>query len=186
MSKMIFLDMDGVLCDFVGAALRVCGREDLVGTSFPTTFDLFSELGISEDDGWSKIDAAGRKFWSELDELPWTDELLALVTGSGLPWYLCTSPSLSPESFAGKLDWIRRKFGPKFSNYIFTSKKHLLADTGRLLIDDSEANVTKFREMGGTTLLFPQPWNSNRSLLAKGIEPMSYAMWEMQKYLELV
>jgi hypothetical protein len=41
-----------------------------------------------------------------------------------------------------------------------TRHKRLLARTDRLLIDDSDANCTQFREKGGWAVLVPRVWNS--------------------------
>ena len=45
---MIFLDMDGVVADFVGAACKVHGKEvEGVGC-----WNFFEKWGISEDEFW--------------------------------------------------------------------------------------------------------------------------------------
>lgn len=54
--------------------------------------------------------------------------------------------------------------------------KHLFAKRGSLLIDDNEAAVRKFREHGGSAILFPQPWNS----LGGVDDPVGYVSGEMK------
>lgn len=40
---------------------------------------------------------------------------------------------------------------------------------GRVLIDDNDTNCAKWREHGGTAILFPQPWNSDHTKVSERI-----------------
>lgn len=161
----ILLDMDGVLVDFSGAACALHGKP---GTEI-LSWDMWNYLGLeTEDDFWGKIDAVGVDFWTGLNKYPWFDQLFALL--SGYPWTIATTPSKDPTSAYGKRVWLGQQFGRDFTNYMLGKQKHLLAKPGVLLIDDSDKNIRLFREAGGKAILFPQPWNHNRSLTGDRIE----------------
>lgn len=149
---MIFLDMDGVLCDFAGG---VCA---LFGKDAPQAGDLAQELhqhlGIAKGLMWSRIAEAGARLWEGLEPLPWADELVALVRSHG-ELVIATAPSLNPASLAGKLTWLQRRFGRNFRDFVVTPQKHLLAAPGRILIDDSPRHVDAFSAFGGLSTLFP-------------------------------
>lgn len=155
---MIFLDMDGVVADFVGAACKVHGKE-VEGVD---CWNFFEKWGISEDEFWEPVNAGGRDFWANLEPFPWFDELVSAVKAADKDFFVLTKPSRQASCLAGKLDWIHRHFGSRFRNYIFAPDKSPLAAPGRLLIDDSDDNVKGFREAGGVAYLFPQPWNASR------------------------
>lgn len=155
----ILLDMDGVIADFVGSAIRLFGREDLLSTWPCGQWCIAKALGISEVDFWGKIDVRGRHFWERLDFYPWAFRLTGMLT-SFAPWTICTSPSHHPESLAGKLAWLHSCFGFPFRNYFMGSAKHLFARPGTVLVDDSDKNVSDFQAAGGKSILFPQPWNA--------------------------
>jgi 5'(3')-deoxyribonucleotidase len=154
----IFLDLDGVCVDFVGAALKLCGApEGFVATKY----DFFTDLFLSEADFWRLIDKAGWRFWSELPEYPWLDEMLKALKKQGRVIFL-TAPSSNPLSSYGKVKWFKTKFGPRFGDFILTNQKDLLAkDDSTILIDDSPSNYQKWGKAGGSAFLFPQPWNES-------------------------
>ena len=169
----IFLDMDGVLTDFIGAALRVHNRDDALLNWPRGERDVPKVLGISRNQYWKKIDALGSDFWANLAPYPWFDELIEMVREIALFTILTTS-SLAPSCLDGKVRWLYEKF-PKvdrrrFREFIIGEQKHLLAQPGRLLIDDAEPNVDAFAAHGGRSILFPQAWNRNHQIA----DPIEY------------
>lgn len=152
----VFLDMDGVCCNFQGAAMTACGFPDLV----PTQWDMTRDMGITEDEFWRRIDAHGEDFWANLSDYPWFCDLY-----HRLYWqcqgrlYFLSTPSRAPFSASGKVRWLQKWLGPHFDAYIFTRHKHLFAGPGRLLVDDNAENCERFEAAGGQAILFPQPWN---------------------------
>ncbi len=164
----IYLDMDGVCCNFGGAAMKACGR------SYDTaieTWDFFKEWGWSIERFWQAIDAQGEDLWANLEPFPWFIPLLKHcedLVGSESIWY-CSTPSQAPWSASGKLKWLRRIHGKDFRRWILIPDKTHLAAPDRLLIDDSGKNCDAFRKAGGHAILFPQPWND-----AKGTPPLAY------------
>lgn len=156
---MIFLDMDEVLCDFVGAALEVHERPDLK-TNWPVgKYRLAEALGMTEAEFWKPIDECGTSFWAELERHVWAEQLVTMCARFD-EVRIVTLPGPSHHSPAGKVLWLQRHFGGCFaSRYVFTGDKHLLAAKSRVLIDDSDANVEAFRAAGGVGILMPHPWN---------------------------
>lgn len=168
----IYLDMDGVLTDFIGGCIKAHKKdtkhEDI------KEFEFYHELwGMSDDDFWQPLQTAS--FWSGLDKEPGCDELVSLVrrlVSDGLysGFEVVTRPSYShPLSINGKLTWLKRLFGNDFSDVTFTENKYNLARNG-VLIDDSERNYTKFKANEGKAILYPQYWNSNRTLMNERLQ----------------
>ena len=159
----VFLDMDGVLCDFARAALRLHGRSDILPRWPPGEWSIPKVLGMSRQEFWSKIDAVGSPFWYELSAYRWMNALLEMIEPQA-PFTILTSPSKDAACATGKIQWLRKHLSPTFDGFMIGSRKHLCAQAGALLIDDSDHNVIQFRNHGGQAILFPQIWNSNHHL----------------------
>lgn len=170
--KPTFVDMDGVLCDFVGAAFRRIGR------SVPleqVQWDIHEQLGLSADDFWELLDGHdASQFWLHIDPYPWFGELLAALEGKR--WCILSTPSQNPGCVKGKVEWLNKHIAPNFRDYILTPRKHFAASPGAVLIDDNEDNCRQFAAAGGRSILFPQPWNSNRDKTAERIEFLREAL----------
>lgn len=165
----IFVDLDGVLADFVSGALKLHEREDHLEAWPPGEFDMARALGITSGQFWGGIDRAGACFWGELKPFPWAFELIRELRTIA-PVTIATSPSQDPNCLAGKVQWLQRHFGRSFRDYLIGPPKYLLAAPGRVLIDDSDRNIHSFRDYGGKGILFPQPWNSNHRRTGERIE----------------
>lgn len=161
MKPVCFLDLDGVLVDFVGGALAMHGKHippAEVRWDFPSQvgFD-----GVNAAAFWAPL---GRDFWAGLG---WTADgrgILAAVEDAFGPERVCllTSPCLTPGCAEGKLDWVRREL-PGYARRVLVGPcKHLLAGPGKLLVDDHDANCEAFAKAGGASVLVPRPWNEYR------------------------
>lgn len=185
----VFVDMDGVLVDFVGAVCRLFHKdpEQLPEWDWSKGRSLHVPLGLEkESDMWEVIDRHGPSFWASLEPYPWWRELLHWCGQLGKT-YLCSTPSLSNYSVDGKLLWIHKHLGKLFRNYIFTAApKHLLANSRSVLIDDYGSTIEKFCKAGGHGILFPQPWNDaptkGNPLMA--IQPQLNALYMTHVYRE--
>jgi hypothetical protein len=167
MSKVIFLDVDGVLADFFGSAAVACGRAREEGHQ-AGRWNGFEDWGLDEVQFWSKIDAQGEKFWSDMRILPWAMEVYNICLRTADQVVLLTSPPRAAWAWSGRVQWIQKHFGgPAFREFSLTPSglKHLLAGPDRLLVDDNNSNVSQFIAAGGAALCFPQPWNSGRDIL---------------------
>jgi 5'(3')-deoxyribonucleotidase len=164
--KVIYLDMDGVIADFIEGFINVHRRDDLLekfyADEWPTTWNFDNEFG-PEQDWWKTVDEVGEVFWQYLNAYKWMGRLIMEIEMTGIPWYICTTPRLSKTCLAGKLGWLEHHVG-KF-DLMMIKDKYRLAHKDALLIDDADTNCNKFHKAGGQTITFPQSWNSNRDLV---------------------
>jgi 5'(3')-deoxyribonucleotidase len=182
----VYLDVDEVLADWVGAALRLLGHDPetvyaLWSTLDPRPWDVFQVVPRppKTNDKWDAIDAAGSSFWANLEPFEWMADLLALCREFA-PTVLLTSPSQHSSSHAGKYEWIQRHFGRTFKDYLLGSCKHRCAHPGALLIDDSPKNCAAFREHGGHAILFPGVGNDLHTI--PPTERVTYVASQLAEY----
>lgn len=154
------IDMDGVLVDFVKGICELRGRENpYLLESNRNIFDMDKIWGISHEEMFKD---AEHDFWANLE---WTSEgkeiLNTLVNTFGIDnCCILSSPSKNLGSMSGKLEWIYREI-PEFSRrYLFGSKKHFVAHTNSILIDDLRKNCISFRKEGGTAIMIRRDWNT--------------------------
>jgi len=168
---LIYVDLDGVLANFVSPAFAVHSRPYLEEDWPAGEWDIARALGVSTTEFWKKIDERGSAFWANLPEYPWGGSLLANVCKSQPQWCVLSSPSKNSECAKGKVQWLRENCGFNFREYILAPRhlKSLLAKPGDILIDDNDLNCQEFEDAGGRSILFPQPWNANHGLTADRI-----------------
>jgi 5'(3')-deoxyribonucleotidase len=152
----IFLDLDGVLADFVSGA--IAAAELPVTAEQVEHWNFFEEY--MDDDEFTKRINDTMYFWDDLAVYPWAHELVGYLKTKGDIVY-CTSPGNHDEAATGKLNWLRRHgFLSKHSkNYVLTHYKWLLAGRDRILVDDSDQQCRSFELSGGASVIFPQKWN---------------------------
>lgn len=160
MKPTIYLDLDGVCCDFNKAALAIFGREDLI---LHKDYSISKLMGLTDKEFWEEITKKKENFWRDLEEYPWFDEMYKELKKIG-DVYFCSAPTLDPNCVKGKLMWLQDRLGFNFKNYIFIGDKFLLARKDNFLIDDFEDQCKKFGDHGGKIVLFPQEWNKNRDI----------------------
>lgn len=161
MFDVIFLDMDGVIADFVSAAIEVCNlplKHDEVDQ-----WNFFLQYMTSEE-FWQEIDRTP-DFWTErVKPYPWASEVVALCEANANRVIFASAPCNHPQSAEGKIRWLRQHgfMGDDRNDYMLGPDKYLMAKPGRLLVDDNDGNCVSFETEGGQKLVFPQPWNSCR------------------------
>ena len=175
----VYLDMDGVLVNFVDRLLTACDsnltHDDI------TRWEIHTHLGMTNEAMWERIDDCGEKFWSDMPEYLWTKYLFESIKARGHRIYILTDPCGSPMACAGKIKWIQKNLG-RDEEWVLTKHKHLLAKPRTLLIDDYEKNTQRFMNSGGQSLLFPQPWNEKRDLKwEKPTDRVDHILGEMDK-----
>lgn len=164
-SKLLFLDLDGVLADFVGGAAawhrkpHPYDKEENLGK-----WGVAEMFGLTGNQFWSSLDY---DFWSGLDQTPEFDSIVKQSFAAFPPEqiYICSSASLRSGCCDGKREWVSRNVPALLRNHlIFTSEKHLLAAPNRILVDDYDYNIQRWQEGGGITVRVNRPWNSGHSL----------------------
>lgn len=153
--KKIFLDMDGVIVDFVGG---VCKLVNYTDSWIPGEYDLAKVL---RNNIWDIIDKTDMEWWSNLDKTTDADAIINAV--EKYDYYICSSPTCSPLCAAGKLLWIQKHYPKLARKYVLTPHKHLLATRDSLLIDDSDVQCQNWTNNGGLAYLIPRMWNSEYS-----------------------
>jgi hypothetical protein len=171
--SVIYLDMDGVLVDFIGHVFSLFGvdgsreedpREQVRGWD-GITEGLSRSLGrdVTDEELWGKIAGEGMDFWATIPWCPWGKELLSICSKVA-PVVIMSTPTREPLSAAGKAAWIHKNINGGWM-YALSPCKHLMAHSRALLIDDSDNNADNFARMGGMACLFPQPWNEGRGVI---------------------
>ena len=159
----ILLDMDGVLADFFTPALsRLNAHSERAPTPADTYranfgFDMAAAFSITPEKFWQLIDT--EDFWRKLTPLPHAKRLIAAVRGTGIPFFVASSPSMGYHCVPQKMAWLYHHLGIKQTQCMFGSAKHLMARPGALLIDDLDKNCDAFVGAGGSAVLLPSNWN---------------------------
>lgn len=171
MISRVLVDMDEVLVDFTGGALRVHGveREKFQRGRRLGEWDVTKHLGMTHEEFWRPLTELGEIFWMGLQPLPWARALVEVL--QEYDWYIVSSPAWEPSSVSGKVRWLRRFFGHDFDSYVLTQHKELLANSSTLLIDDRTTTIDRFRDAGGVVILFPSLGNA---LHRMADEPVTY------------
>lgn len=166
----ILLDMDGVLCDWVGGAISlfdkdraefIAKREEEPGYSLRTFLDV-TDLQL-----WERIHEKGADFWANLNPYPWAYDLWVRCN-SYAPTKICTTPGRWPtgaESHEGKIRWLEENLGcpnQGFYDAIPCYDKTFLAAPGVVLIDDRRLVLDPFIAAGGMGIHFPNPFEDER------------------------
>lgn len=174
----ILLDMDEVLVDFVGGALRAHGwsRYDFYKRHTPGSWAIERTMGLTAKQLWEPINAAGEQFWLDLEPLLWASDVVELVESFTADWHVISSPSRCPTSYTGKVVWLKRYFGTDFDRFALTPHKQIFANPSAVLIDDRDSNRDEFIAAGGRAITFPSLHNR----LYREPDPVNYVTRELE------
>lgn len=166
-----FLDLDGVLVDFLAGACRLFNvdQEELFKRWPPGDFDCAIPIAGDPTSFWERImDDDG--FWDGLPEMSDAREILGIVEGKYGRGniYLLTAPTSDPHSYCGKAEWVAEHLPEYHGRLHIGQHKHLCAGPGRMLVDDRDDNVDKFIRFGGWATLVPRRWNRGWKGLESG------------------
>lgn len=144
----VYLDVDGVICDFVGGMCKKYGKDPRLVREWD---GLLTVCGITYDE--MQKDVANNAFIESLEVYPWEDYLWRDLERFDIATAVNTT---------GRRCWLVDNDYCEYSDTdnVFDPEKWKYAKPGYLLIDDNEENIKKWEEAGGIGVLFPAPWNS--------------------------
>lgn len=177
----IYLDLDGVIRDWAGGVGKLFEHPFT-----PDRWDYYiwycNNYDIDKDKFWTDQDEHPT-FWTELETYPHTTDLLKALSSYG-DVTLCTSPMKDNAGLSQR--WIKKWLPFYYDNnkYILTPCKEKVAGPGKILIDDYEENCRKWRDAGGLSIIFPQPWNSLRGLMSDKIQYVKNHLDMLKKILD--
>jgi len=161
----IFLDMDGVIVDFMKGA-HAFHKLSYDPYPYPVGQWDFTDYLLMDDEAfWGPL---GFKFWAQLPWMPDGHEIWRMVMDYDP--VLCTSPTLHVECASGKMQWIKNNLPQMMRRTIITPSKEMCAHPNALLIDDADHNVDKWRANGGVAILVPRKRNSRYAEADRTVE----------------
>lgn len=159
MRPRMFIDLDGVVANWEGMAIRLCGldEKEIVprvkrGENLE---DIFPRL-------WDVLERRHDDFWDKLELYPWSEELYERAQQYGEVAFLSSGGNLHRRTDSvgyanyGKTRWVARNFPD--AKLILTREKYLCAGPTSLLIDDTEKKLRKFEEYGGKIFHWPNAY----------------------------
>ena len=172
-----FVDMDGVLVDFVVGIEKYYGI-DLTEILKKGDWDFVKYLSIPKKLFWNGL---SEEFWAKL---PWTnfgEDLIDIVEERFGVENVClfSTPTLSPNSLSGKYRWIL-KYLPQYKRrFLLGPPKSFCAHGKSLLIDDRDVNIDLFRKAGGVGILVP---TKNNRLKEDSDNPLKHIVDQLDQY----
>lgn len=150
----IMLDLDGVIYDWLGAAINVFDINPLDPHSrkILKSYHDSIEMLRNKQEVLETIEGLGAAYWENLKLLPWAIQLYDALIELGDVTIL-TSPGSWTYAGRGKILALKRDFDIK--NFILAKKKEVCAAPNAILIDDKKKNIAKFRDAGGWAYRWP-------------------------------
>jgi 5'(3')-deoxyribonucleotidase len=170
-SPRVFLDIDGVLSDFIVDAHIEHGRVFNPHTWPPGEWHIERVWGVTPDQFWGRLN--NEDFWYNISPTPQFHDILELLS----PFEPVLLSSVThPSPVKGRVKWIERYLPEYYESgrFILTSAKHYCASWNSILIDDSDENCNLFNEYGGQSILYPQVWNSMYKFALGSYNPIEY------------
>jgi 5'(3')-deoxyribonucleotidase len=162
-TPVVFLDMDGVITDFVRGCFRHHNHsENEILHHGVVEWDVHKQLGIEDTNVF--WEDKGFDFWANLEWCPEGKELVkGLESMFGDNICIISSPCYTQGCIEGKRAWIKENLPQYQKKVLFGSCKEFLAGPRRILVDDHDHNLNKFKASGGLACPIPRPWNSYKN-----------------------
>ena len=135
---MIYLDMDGVICDFDGYFEHLFG---VLPRQIPAT------------ERWKKVNSTPN-YWADLPKMPEADTLINYLKNYGFMILTGIPHSGSEKAQNEKRIWLKNHYGIE-TNIVccFSKDKANYCQVGDILIDDWSPNIERWIKAGGTGIL---------------------------------
>lgn len=154
------MDVDGVLSDLWGALYKAHGKRYIPGTpecpSGEKGYYVGEVFGITWDELWLPYT---EDYVTNMEKLPEADEIMSIVDIPGRRWNLAFLTCPLPNRLNGRYEWLG-KYYPNIPRIIADVKTFCCTGPDTLLIDDFDQNIRAWNRWGGSTIMFPRPWNS--------------------------
>ena len=143
--KRIFVDMDGVVADFLAGCSEMMGK--------PLTSD---DAGHTEYD-LRKEELTNKRLFGMLPPMVDYADLIGYIKHTGLPWEILTAAGKVNRELVvyDKNKWVRKYIDP---TVVVTctysgSQKGAFAEKGSVLIDDRTKNIKAWEDAGGIGII---------------------------------
>ena len=141
----IYVDLDGVLCDFNNRFKKFVGIK-------PKKFE--KEHGIKKF--WEEIQKENVEYWSKMSWMSDGKKLWQFIINNfddveiltGSPW-----GKVGQFAQQGKNEWCKRELGDIKVNHKSSKQKYKFADEYHILIDDTKRNTDMWRDANGIEIL---------------------------------
>lgn len=173
----LYVDMDGVVCNFIQSAIEAHQGISPVGdmvVSQVESWNFFEEVGMTWEEFFQPV-LEWKGFWEYIPAYSHAAEFLfgidALVKESGLDVTVsfCSTPIDDPDCYSGKLKWLKSHgFLNLADNLMLVKDKNTLIRTDAILVDDRQETVDTWRAEGGMGVLYPRQWNKGGVSLVEG------------------
>jgi len=144
----VAIDMDGVLSDFSRGAI------EMLGTSPANNKKAFWKA-------MKKYNEDGNRFFVNLPMMAGADRLLKFIKNNFKNYYVLTATGTYNKDGidAEKREWVKKHISPnmKVVTVVRSSDKAKYASPNTILIDDREASIIPWREVGGIGILHTSP-----------------------------
>jgi hypothetical protein len=149
----LYVDMDGVLCDFDGQCRRQFeGSEEEDLQPKETISEWKTRIGSNQF--WKRIRET-EGFWSTME--PNEPEIVQVWTRMSSMYphiaILSSPDERDPACIPGKEAWVREHLGPSVLR-IYESEKYKYACPKSVLVDDFTKQTEPWEKMGGKAVLF--------------------------------
>jgi len=165
----VYLDMDGVLCDFFEEYARLAGNpKDGSGR-----YNYRNIPAAKTDPTLNKM--VGTDFFYRLPKFPTTDALVAMVVKVFGSYNICSSPLRGDHenSAVQKRRWLKDNLAVQPQEVIITPQKQKYAiqpdGTPNILIDDRGSNITAWEAAGGVGIKY-QADEDSLDTVVKGLQ----------------
>lgn len=145
LSRIIYVDLDGVLVDFDSGFKSISGGLD--------KFEYIKKNGV--DGLWKLINSHGQEWWANLNWMSDGTKLWSAIENKNVK--ILTSGSTrntGTMAINGKKQWVANHLGPIETIVVNNSHdKQKYARKGDILIDDLPSNITEWNSKNGIGIL---------------------------------
>ena len=145
----VYLDMDGVLCDFKSPITMTLGKQTFHQVTNRDFDEFFKGVNVSD-------------YFKRLPMFPEGRMLIEFIIGLFGSYDICSCPlrHYVKQSIHGKNLWIKKNLDkahqPATAHYVFDKSKYAVKEDGspNILIDDQDNNIKAWRDAGGIAIQF--------------------------------